>query len=356
MNFKKITALVLVALMLFSMLVGCRKIGENDSTASTGSNTSTYYSNVDIIENESEPQSLIDTTSEDGGSELSGTTDDRDNNDNGNSGNSGNSGNNGNSGNSGGSNIKDTNDTNNNDDGGATGNDEPPEIPEETVVLSGKGTSDEPYEGYLSEDGTFLTNEIPAGKSFFYNIRGIANRVLNIDSQSAYVVYNGKKHIVENGKVSFFIESDAQDGDFVKLEIGNSGTKAEKFPVVFEFLKGSLGAPEKISSIANSIKHSLAEGNADGYVFQYTAEKDGIIRFYLLSDKKKGQLMVSNIRNSATRSTESLEEGEVKTDDVGTYVELEVKKGDDVNITIGIKPNSRNQYKATDIEFLIKYS
>ncbi len=352
MNFKKITALVLAVLMLFSTLVGCRKIGETDSTSNVSSDVILNYSNVDIIDNESEPQSLVDATSEDESSVSSGSTDNSTSaNSNADSSNNNNSG----SSNNTPTNIKDVNDTNNNDDGG-TDEKDTPSIPEETVVLSGNGTLDEPYEGYLSEDGTFLTNEIASGKSFFYNIRGIANKILTIDSQNAYVVYNGKTYIAENGKVSFFVESDAAGSEFVKIEFGNSGTTSEKFAVIFESLKGSYDSPEKISSIENSIQHSLADGNADGYVFQYTAEKDGVIRFYLLSDTSKGQLMVTNTRNSATRSTESVEEGEVNTDNIGTYVQLDVKKGDVIKIAIGIIPNKRNQYKATTIEFLLKYS
>ncbi len=314
MNSKKILALTLAVLMMFLTFAGCRKVnGDNSALSSVNSDITINYSNVDIVENESEsePQSVIENTTSEVESIPTTSTD------------------------------SETTQT---------------IIPEEPVVDSGEGSIDNPYEGYLSENGSFLTHDIPAGQSKFYNIRGVGGKIVTVNSSNVYIVFNDKKYTAENGVLSFTIESDAKPNEFLLLEFGNSGTAGESFSVVFSSEVGTIDAPENISSISNSIKRHLEDNDSDGYVYQYTAEKEGIIKFYLLSGTEKGQLMVSNKRNSATRSTESLEEGEVKTDDVGTYVELEVKKDDDIIITIGIKPDPiKNKYKATDIEFLLKY-
>lgn len=336
MNLKKIIALILTLLLLCSTFVGCRKMGETQygSYLSTDSNINVTYDNVDIIdENESELESIIDETLE--------TTDETQPGDSGNDSSTGNT-------------------TNNDGDSGNDDSDNPqaaPEIPDAPTVDTGNGNSAETaYEGYLSEDGTFLTHEIPAGKSLFYNIRGAGRKILTINSANAYVVFNNETHTAKDGKVSFFLETDAQPNEFVLIEFGNSGTAPESFSVVFMAEQGTIDAPVQISSIDESIKRHLEDDNSEGYVYQYSVKKDGTLRFYLLSGTEKGQMMITNLRDSATRSTESIEEGEVKSDSIGTYIEVQVKKGDKVRITIGIKPNKRNQYKATDIEFLIKYA
>ena len=113
--------------------------------------------------------------------------------------------------------------------------------------------------------------------------------------------------------------------------------------------------PTVLNNFGKEISISLEEGNDIGHFYKYVATQAGTLKFYLLSDVEQSIILATNNRNSAQRSTESSEEGEVKTDSTGTYIELEVEKDDEIIITVGAKPNKRGKYPAVDIKWLIKY-
>ncbi len=321
MNIKKLLALAVAVLLIFSTLAGCRKTGGDDSVlSSVNSDITINYSNVDIIENESEPQSVVDTTSEvesvptvDNTSSTESTVS-----------------------------VEEPN-TNINPDG---------------VEIYGSGTATDPYIDTPNADThTVKTLSIPAGKSVFYSIYRVGGRILTINDANAYVVCDGTKHTAQNGKVSFKVV-DALASDAITFEIGNTGSAAANFTITFTDLEGSMANPTIIKNSGNEIVLKLEEGNEVGHFYKYTAEQKGTLKFYLIGDNtvtEKAILLATNNRNSAQRSTESSEEGEVKTDDIGTYIELEVEKGDEIVINTGAKPNKRGKYPAVEIKWMIKY-
>lgn len=319
MNFKKHFAIILSITLLLSILSGCRKMGGDGSLSDTSSLSSLVYSNVDIIANESsEPQSVVETVSQ---------------------------------------NESVVSETANSTPTESTVSVEDPvtNINPDGIEIYGSGTADDPYIDTPNADThTVKTLSIPAGKSVFYSIYRVGGRILTINSADAYVVCDGTKHTASGGKVSFKV-IDALASDAVTFEIGNTGTVAANFAITFSDLVGSMANPTILNSIGSKTSVSFEEGNEIGHFYKYTAEKDGTIRFYLLSGTEKGILLATNNRNSAQRSTESTEEGEVKTDDTGTYIELEVTKGDEIVINIGAKPNARRKYPAVTLEWMAQY-
>lgn len=318
MNIKKIFALMLAVLMLLSTFAGCRKVAGNDSVlSSVNSDAVLQYSNVDIVENESEPQSVVDTTSE-----IESVP---------------------------------TVQTNSSTESTVSVDEPNVNLNPDGIEIYGSGTTDDPYIDTPNADTRIVkTLSIPAGKSVFYSIYRVGGRILTINSSSVYVICNGTRYDAQDGKVSFKVV-DALASDAVTFEIGNTGTAAASFTIAFTDLEGSMANPTILKSTGSNIVIDFEEGNETGVFYKYNAEKDGTIRFYLLSGTDKGILVVTNNRSMASRSTESSEEGEVKTDDNGSYVELEVEKGDEISINVGAKPNKRGKYPAVTIEWLAQY-
>lgn len=328
MNNKKLLALILATLMILLTFVGCRKIGGEDSMfSSVNSDISVNYSNVDIIEDNSEPQSVVDTTSDIDSVPTVGNND--------------NTNNNSSTGTESTVPVEEPN-TNINPDG---------------VEIYGSGTSDDPYIDTPNADThTVKTLSVPAGKSVFYSIYRVGGRILTINDANAFVVCDGTKHSAQNGKVSFKVV-DALASDAVTFEIGNIGSTDKNFTITFTDIEGSMANPTIVKNTGSEIELKLEKGNEIGHFYKYIAEQKGTLKFYLLGENtaEKGVLLATNNRNSAQRSTEPSEEGEVKTDSTGTYIELEVEKGDEIVINVGSKPDKRGKYPAADIKWLVKY-
>lgn len=211
--------------------------------------------------------------------------------------------------------------------------------------ILGEGSKDQPYLEYPDEDMTVNTVSIPAGKSLHYEIYRVGGMILTVDSPKAYVVYEGKRYNAVGGVVTVEIES-ALASAAIHFEIGNAGSSAASFTLRFTNPVGSYMNPVKVTTLDTANEVSLPAGAESGHYYQYVAEKDGTLRFYLTASKDS-ILLATNNRNSAQRTTEA----DGLTDAQGEYVELEVQKGDEILINVGAKPNARGKYPAVDISW-----
>ncbi len=318
MNNKRLLTLTFAVLFIVSTLTACRKTPTDDSFVSSNtSDININYSNVEIVEDESEPESVVDTTSE----------------------------------------INDNSSSNDTTSTESTVSVEEPNVNvnPDGIEIYGSGTATEPYIDTPNADThTVKTLSVPAGKSVFYSIYRVGGRWLTINDANVFVVCDGTKYSAQDGKVTFKVV-DALASDAVTFEIGNTGASDKSFTITFADEQGSMANPTVINSIGAEVSLDLAEGNEVGHFYKYISEQSGTLKLYLLSGTEKGILLATNNRNSAQRSTESSDVGEVKSDDVGTYIELEVEKGDEIVIHVGSKPNKRGKYPATTIKWLAKY-
>ena len=344
MNIKKIISLTLSLLFIISTLAGCRKVNSDMSSGNTSDISSTVYGVVDIEENEnnenSETSSDETTTSKENQSDAS----------------------------SGDSTTSSTNSYVDNivsidDDGDTSGPATFVEETEDTNTSDGisSGTTKKTYKTSTDENGKVKTVEIEAGSSVYYKIKGASNKYLTINSANAYVIYENTKYTAKDGVVSFFVASDLLASDQVFFEIGNSGSKNESFTIQFTSAVGSQDNPEKITSVNSKYTTDIAEGNEQGYFYSYTATSTGKIRFYILSDASTGKLQVNRLIDPAAfviqqRSTTETEENYVKTDSVGTYVEFDVKSGEEFTINVAPNTTKLGSYPAVTVEWKIVYN
>lgn len=320
MNIKKIFSLALATLMILATVTGCRK-ADADGSSEISILTSTVYDYTNVDNNSELTDDASSTETDDTTSDVVSDVTSTDT--------------------SSTVSVEEPN-TNTNPDG---------------IEIYGSGTADDPYIDTPNADThTVKTLSIPAGKSVFYSIYRVGGRIFTINDANAYVVCDGTKYTAQNGKVSFKVV-DALASDAVLFEIGNTSSTEKNFTITFTDLEGSMANPTIINNTGSEIVLKLEEGNEIGHFYKYIAEQKGTLKFYLLGENAtdKGILLATNNRNSAQRSTESSEEGEVKTDSTGTYIELEVEKGDEIIINVGSKPNKRGKYPAAEIKWIIKY-
>lgn len=205
------------------------------------------------------------------------------------------------------------------------------------------GTSAEnPIEvgGTLTFDAT-----VPVGGMVYYDVYKVSGTVLTIDSADAYVVYNEQVYEAVDGKVSFPVHSDDVTIP-VKLVIGNKGAEEAVFTVNFAYPGGTLSNP--FSLVMGDLTTAIAAGNDQGVVYQYTAAADGSVEMYVVSADKgvEYDLTLYNLNSYANRTLN--EDGVDK--DGKKKVSVAVKKGDVLQVTVGVLPNEDNEYPAATIK------
>ena len=323
MKSNKFIILSLIMVLVLSLLVGCRKMGDGTSSSNNSDVSSTVYDIVDVIEDDN--QSIADIVSSE--NEVSDTTDSSSNT----------------------SSLSlpegyvdvDTDDSKDEDF-----------IPiyEETTpensTSNDSSSSDTipTYSASLNSKGKAKTKEIDPGKSHYYKIKGASNRILTIESPNAYVIYNNVTYSAKNGFLSFLVVSDELASAQILFEIGNNGSQKEAFTIQFTSQVGSKDNPEVLSTVGENVSVKIEAGNDQGYSYSYIADKDGKIRFYILSDATKGKITVDKIINAnlqvvQQRTTDDTGEDYLKTDSTGKYVEFDVKSGDKFTITAGSNSN-----------------
>ena len=325
MKFNKIIAVALMVTMVLALCVGC-KSNEDLSSSSLDDtvDSNVVYGDVDIVDDET--SSVVsndsDVTSDNDASDSSSSSEEA---------------------------ILDGDNYVSVGDGGngnnASEDDLPPTYIESTPTTSNPdknaplSTADNPLVTSPNAKGKVVTVEIKAGTVEYYKIGRASNKVLTINSPNAYVVYEGVKYTAKNGVVSFEVVSELLASEQISFQIGNSGSKAESFTIWFTDPVGSKENPKTIDSIGDKVTTTVKKGNEQGYFYSYKATQDGKIRFYILSDTQKGKLTVDKLidpKNFIIQQRNTTDTGEdyLKTDSIGTYVEFDVKSGD--NFAIGV--------------------
>lgn len=235
--------------------------------------------------------------------------------------------------------------------------------PEGEQIL-GSGTKADPYLELpnVSDDYMSVTTvSIPAGKSVFYGIQRVVGTILTIENANAYVVFNSTRYDAKNGKVSFEVaDAKALASDNILFEIGNKGTSAVSFKLIFTNKTGSRENPTVVKTAGANTTINLEADNGTGHYYKYVAEKAGKLRFYM-SSTVDGVVSVTNnttsknIIGNFTKSTGKLTDPD-NGDAVVEYIEFDVAKGDEIIINVGAVPNKRGKYPAATITWSAKFA
>lgn len=241
------------------------------------------------------------------------------------------------------------------DNGGSV--DTPVAVNPEGEEIIGAGSKSQPYLETPSSDMTVTTVKIPAGKALYYDIYRVGGKYLEINDADAYVIYEGSRYDAYDGCVSFVVGS-ALASDAVSFQIGNAGSTAKSFEICFYDLYGSYDNPEIIDSFTKPewITTVLYAGDDSGYTYRYTAEKNGTLRFYVNNSLDEflfsaTRVMYSDGMEIPVQKTFD----DVKSDNNGNYIELEVLKGETITIAVSSYPMG-SYYPAVEVQWYGTYA
>lgn len=218
----------------------------------------------------------------------------------------------------------------------------PASEPDEPV----EGSQELPYtEFYMGEPIT--SAEIPAASNVYYDIYGVGDMILTIEDADAYVIYAGETYNAVDGVVTVQLGS-AMGRMPVSMQIGNNGEAAESYTLNFEYPLGSYMNPEILDELG-WLTTSLAEGDQDGYYYQYTVPADGSASFQIFSatEGTECDIVVTNQNSSAQRSLSA----DGAADEYGTTVlNMDVAAGDVLLIQMISVPDASYNNPASELE------
>ena len=208
---------------------------------------------------------------------------------------------------------------------------------------------EEGSEGNPKEVGSQTEFEVTVkpGQLYYCNLYRVFNMYLSIQSDKAYVVYNGTKYEPKNGSVGLMVSA-PDTFNPAQIAIGNSGTEEMTFKATLSALKGSFDNPYSLT--LGELDVSVAAGQEQGVYYTYTPAEDGTMTMKCLSVTSgvKYSYFLFNTVTGAQRNLES----DGNTDENGNAtVTVQAKKGQLIQICISTLPDSNNNYPAASFKF-----
>lgn len=208
-----------------------------------------------------------------------------------------------------------------------------------TEFMGVLGTKKEPLE--VGSTLTFTT-EIPAGKESYFNVFRVSGTIFTLYCNNGVSVeYEGKVYTPQGGKIEFPVKSDDVTIP-IQLILRNDGTATEKLVVNFIYPRGTLANPFDLTM--GLLTTDIEKGNDQGVVYTYTATEHGILEMYPVSATNgvDYDFTLYNLTSYANRT--------LKEDGSGEKVSVNVNKGETVQVTVSVLPNSEHEYPAAVIQ------
>ena len=212
-----------------------------------------------------------------------------------------------------------------------------------------EGTKENPSEvgGQNSFEAT-----VEPGQEVYFDLYKVNKMYLQIESEFAYVVYNGETYKPKNGVVSLMVSA-PDTFTPAKIAIGNTGKEKLTFKVYLGALRGSFDNPYAMELGEVDVK--VSAGNEQGVYYTFTAKEDGMLTLQCMSVTSgvKYSYYLFNTVSSAMRNLESDSQtganGEVT-------VSVSAKKDQLVQICISTLPDGSNNYPAANFKFKVTFT
>lgn len=217
----------------------------------------------------------------------------------------------------------------------------------------GTGVEGDPYVYYGAPEAFDV---VPAGGSIYCNVFGVAGTILTINDADAYVIHNGVTYEAVDGVVTAPLSAGMPMVP-VSLVIGNKGAEDKAFACSFALPEGDMSNPVMLEGEFANETVALAEGDDNGYFYQWTAVGSGMLELeiydVIAADGVVADIVVSNQNTYAQRS---LSADGVVNDWGASVLQLEVTEGDVLSIQVVVAPDANWIYPAAEITWGFAFS
>ena len=207
---------------------------------------------------------------------------------------------------------------------------EPTEPPE--IEVAAPGSESNVYFENVAASAEFSTVEISAGETVHYALK-TPGSYLELNESGMELTVNGQLCPAEEGVIR--IQLPADDKVVTRLQFKNIGNEAKRMDVAVLDAEGSQTNPIALESLNFPV--NLAEGNANGMYYSWTADSDGELKLRL--KEVGGELTV--MLGDATVKLSETENG---------VLELPVAAGDVVSIQATALPDEAGNYPAAQLQ------
>ena len=215
----------------------------------------------------------------------------------------------------------------------------------EDIVTEPEGSEDNPA---TPGDAVEFDITLDPDEEYFFNLYKVTETMyLTVKGTDFILTYKDKEYKPNsNGTLTITIASEGPSTP-VELKIKNVGKEKQTYHFTKSFPKGSSANPYKLS--LGEFDISTSAGNDKGTFGTYTAEKEGTLTVRCLrSSVSKYGFYLYNLRSYAMRNAD--EDG--RTDEDGyLYVEVKVKKGDQIQFSVAVARDDSNYIPAGSFRF-----
>ena len=193
--------------------------------------------------------------------------------------------------------------------------------------------------------------KVAPGGVYYAELYKVTDMYLTIYSKDAYVLYNNKTYEPSNGVISVLLKCPDMNTP-VNVGIGNKSEKEQTFKVYLVPKAGTFNNPYPMS--LGEFTAKVEAGNEAGVYYLYTAEEDGLLSVQCLSATAgvKYSYYLYNLNTYAMRNLE--EDGETS-EDGKKFVSVTVKKGQQVQFSIGTLPDETNAYPSGTFQMVATF-
>ncbi len=188
---------------------------------------------------------------------------------------------------------------------------------------------------------------VKPGEVVYCDLYRLNGMYLQLRSDVAYLIYNGKTYEPRNGVigVTVFMKDTRTPAT---IGVGNSGAETETFTISFVAPGGSLNNPYNMT--LGEFEVSSYAGNDQGVYYRYVAEADGYLVMQCLSSTEgvPYDYTLYNLSSYANRNLASDAELDA---DGNVIVKVQVKKGQFVQFSASALPDDSGFYPAINMHF-----
>lgn len=156
------------------------------------------------------------------------------------------------------------------------------EVTEPVIEVPPAGSEANPYyENIQNGAGEFTTVKIPAGATVYYRIQ-TAGAFLRVGSEDVSVIYEEPTQKTRDGMAQ--LELPADDSEPISLAFTNNSDEDQNFPVQIVGPVGSASNPIEVGT-PEDISAALEKDDVDGLHYQWTADREGMLKLWADSSK-----------------------------------------------------------------------
>lgn len=193
--------------------------------------------------------------------------------------------------------------------------------------------------------------KVAPGKVYYTELYKVTDMYLTIYSKDAYVLYNNKTYEPSNGVISVLLKCPDMNTP-VNVGIGNKSDEEKTFKVYLVPKAGTINNPYPLS--LGEFTAKVGAGNEVGVYYLFTAAEDGLLKMECLN-APAGVKYSYYLYNLNTYAMRNLEEDGESSEDGKRFVSVTVKKGQQVQFSIGTLPDETNSYPGGTFQMLASF-